>query len=189
MDWLGPALVVYVATACVVAARRRLTRIAALRVRDVVGLVRVIRSGERNEIEARRAGMSAEAAESVVLTALVSDDSTAVRIATVNEVLGDLERELTVGPDRGRTIGRAALLSGTLACVLELAMTVAGPGGPAWLPSGTSFLIGLAGWMVSLELGRRVENQAELVRGEWDKVALAVSDRLTGGLSESAAAH
>jgi hypothetical protein len=181
VDWLGPALVLYVMVAAVVVARRRLAKMESLRVAEVGTLARLIRSGSREELEAHRNSRPPESLESVLLAVFLSDDSSAARIATVNEHLGDLDRELDASGDVARRIGRGALLSGTLACVLGLTLTVTGPSGPAWGPSATSFVLGLIGWAVAMELDRRTRRAADLARAEWDRVAVAFGDRLSGG--------
>jgi hypothetical protein len=104
-----------------------------------------------------------------------------MRIATVNEHLGDLDRELDSQRDIPKVIGRGALLCGTFGCVLQLSLTVASPLGPAWIPAATSFLLGLFGFVVSLQIDRRARDMATLVRTEWDRVALALGERIGRG--------
>jgi hypothetical protein len=181
VDWLGPALVLYVVVAAVVVMRRRLAKVRALRVREPAPLVRLIRTGTPEELEANRARRPEESPESVLLGLVVSGDSAALRIATANEHLGDIDRELDIQSDFATRVARGALLSGTLACVLGLTLTVAGPSGPAWAPSATSLLLGIVGWMAALELDRRTRQEGALARGEWDKVAAALGDRLSVG--------
>ena len=183
MEWLGPALVCYVAVAAILAARRRLTRIESLRVGDLANLLRSIESGSDEDLVAAGKRAAKDSFESLLISAIVEDVPPGVRVATVNEHLGDLDRELDSQRDVPKMIARAALLGGTFGCVLELTLTVAAPTGPAWSPAVTSFLLGLAGFSASLGFDRRAREAAELARAEWDKVASALAERVGRGVS------
>jgi hypothetical protein len=181
VEWLGPALVLYVAVAAVLVARRRVVQIARIRILDVAAVLKSIKSGSADDLIAAAARAPDESFESLVVSALVEDAPPSLRIATVNEHLGDLDRQLESQRDVPKVIGRGALLCGTFGCVVELSLTVAGPAGPAWTPAATSFLLGLAGFLVSLQIDRRAREMATLVRAEWDRVALALGERFDRG--------
>jgi hypothetical protein len=178
VEWLGPALVFYVAVSATLVARRRLTQIARLRVMNVDALVRAIRLASDEELATAGSRASTESFESLVVSAVLDDASPAARIAAVNEHLGDLDREIQSRRDVPRVVGRASLLCGTLGSVVELTLTVAGPTGPAWAPSATSFFVGLSGFLASLEIDRRARGSEALARAEWDRVATALNDRV-----------
>lgn len=179
MDWLGPALVLYVALAAVLVSRRRVTQIAKLRVMDASALSKMIRAGSDAELAAAAARAPAESFEGLVVSAILEETSPEMRMATVNEHLGDLDRELDSQRDIPKVIGRGALLCGTFACVLQLTLTVAGPLGPAWAPAATSFVLGLFGFVASLQIDRRARQMGALVRAEWDRVAVALGERIS----------
>ena len=181
MEWLGPALVLYVAVAAALVARRRVTQIARLRIGDVAALLRTIKSGDDDDLVAAGTRAPSESFESLVISATLEDAAPSMRIAAVNEHLGDLDRELDSQRDVPKVIGRGALLCGTFGCVLELSLTVAGPSGPAWSPAATSFLLGLAGFLASLQIDRRARDMATLARAEWDRVASALGERIGRG--------
>lgn len=184
MEWLGPALVFYVAVAATLTARRRLTQLSRLRVTDVPGLVRAIRSGRDDDLVAVRSRAPVDSFESVVVSAVLEDSQPAARIASVNEHLGDLDREIDSQRDIPRVVGRGALLSGTLGCVLELTLTLTAPSGPAWSPAASAFLLGLAGFLAAARIDRRARDTAALTRAEWDKVATALGERFGHGSAE-----
>src|SRR5262249_3914065 len=79
--------------------------------------------------------------------------------------------------DVPKVAGRGALLCGTLGSVLELTWTVASPAGPAWAPASSSFLLGLAGFLASVQIDRRAREADVRARAEWDKVAAALGER------------
>ena len=162
MEWLGPALVLYVAVAATLVARRRLVQIASLRVTDVAALVRAIRSDKEDDLAAAHASARVESFESLVVSALVEGATPTVRVATVNEHLGDLDRALDSQRDVPKVIARAALLCGTLGSVLELTVTVATPTGPAWMPASASFVLGLTGFLAALQIDRRARELSAL---------------------------
>jgi len=178
VDWLGPALVLYVAIASALVSRRRLVHVASLRLSDPVAVVRTIRSSTDREIALASERAAADSFESRILSAAASEAPPAVRIADVNELLGDLDRSLDTQRDVAKVIGRGALLSGSLASVLELTLTVAGPGGPAWTPALLCFVLGLAGFLASLEVDRRARQATAEARAEWDRVAAALGERM-----------
>jgi hypothetical protein len=178
VDWLGPALVLYVAIASALVARRRLVHVASLRVSDSAAVVRTIRSSTDQEVARAGERAPAESFEGRLLSAAASDAPPAVRIADVNELLGDLDRSLDTQRDVPKVIGRGALLAGSFTCVLELTLTVAGPGGPAWAPALLCFVLGLAGFFASLEADRRARRAAGEARAEWDRVAAALGERM-----------
>lgn len=177
MEWLGPALVFYVAVAATVMARRRLTQLARLRLTSGTALVRVIRAGRDEDLVDAGRRAPPDSFESLVIAAVLESAPPALRVAAVNEHLGDLEREIESHRDIPKVVGRGALLSGTLACVLELTLTMTEPSGPAWTAASASFLLGLAGFLASADVDRRARHAAALVRAEWDKVAAALGDR------------
>jgi hypothetical protein len=181
VDWLGPALVLYVAVAAVLVARRRVTQIARLRILDAAALSKTIKAGSDDELAAVAGRVPGESFEGLIVSAILEDAAPDVRIATVNEHLGDLDRELESQRDIPKVIARGALLCGTFGCVLQLSLTVAGPLGPAWTPAATSFLLGLFGFAASLQIDRRARELAALVRAEWDRVALALGERIGRG--------
>lgn len=179
MLWLGPALVFYVAFASFIVARRRLATVVRLRARDAGGLTRAIRSRAREDLARARAGARPDSFEALVLEAVLSEEAKSVRVAIVNEHLGDLDRVIDAQRDVSNVIGRAALMSGTLASVVELAMTLPSAGGPAWAPAATSFVFGIAGWATTGEMERRARSLSNRVRAEWDGIAAALGDYLS----------
>jgi hypothetical protein len=183
VEWLGPALVCYVAVAAILVARRRLTRVESLRIGDLAKLLRAIKSGSDEDLAVVGAGAPTESFENLVISAIIGDASSELRIATVNEHLNDLDRELDSQRDVPKMIARGALLSGTFACVLELSLTVTRPSGPAWSPAAASFLLGLAGFMASLRFDARARHAAKIGREEWDRVASALAERMGRGVS------
>jgi hypothetical protein len=185
VEWLGPALVFYVAVAATLTARRRLTQLARLRVTDVQGLVRAIRSGRDDDLVAFRSRAPADSFEGLVVSAVLEDTQPAARVASVNEHLGDLDREIESQRDIPRVVGRGALLSGTLACVLELTLSLNAPSGPAWGPAASAFLLGLAGFLSSARIDRGARDVAALTRAEWDKVAAVLGERFGQGSADA----
>jgi hypothetical protein len=183
VEWLGPALVSYVAVAAVLVARRRLTRVENLRIEDLATLLPAIKSGSDEELSLAAARAPKESFESLVISATVEDAPSSLRVATVNEHLGDLDRELDSQRDVPKMIARGALLSGTFGCVLELSVTLTQPSGPAWSPAATSFLLGLAGFLASLRIDGQARGAAKVARAEWDRVASALAERIGRGAS------
>jgi len=134
----------------------------------------------RDEAAVRRAVQElfvAEAFEHEALArALLGGSSKEEAVATLNEHLGDVARELSVGRTVPRAMGRVALAAGTLAGVLQVGSTVSSRAGVLWAPALWAFVAGCIGAGAAFELDRRCRDLSERVKAAWDEVA-AVCER------------
>jgi hypothetical protein len=99
----------------------------------------------------------------------------AAAAAALDEQLGDLDRELSASHAGAKGTVRIALLTAGFGAVLELARDLST--GQGFVNAMTAAGAGAIAAVLSLELGRRSERKAEMLRREWDALAALVAAR------------
>jgi hypothetical protein len=158
-----------VAAACVAVGVRRFRKIHKL-------------STEANALladlhKARRSGHAWSGYPRIVseLGPVVTANSAEESVAELNEKLGEVARELSVGAELPGTSGRIGLFSGVILAVVELARTLVGAGGAALGTSGAALAAGIGAAAVGIDLDRRSRREADRTREAWNAVSALLS--------------
>ena len=125
----------------------------------------------------RRSGEAWTGHERIVreLASALNAESADESVAALNERLGEVARELSVGAELPGTSGRIGLFSGVILGVVELARTLSGPGGPALGTSGAALAAGIGAAAVGIDLDRRCKREADRTREAWNALSASVS--------------
>jgi hypothetical protein len=90
-------------------------------------------------------------------------------MAALNERLGDVARELTVGAELPAVSGRIGLFTGVILAVVELSRTLGS--GAALATSGAALAAGIAAGTLGFELDRRSRKATDRVRAAWNSLS------------------
>jgi hypothetical protein len=136
----------------------------------------------------RRSGEAWSGNERIVreLAPALDAGSAEESVAALNERLGDVARELSVGAELPGTAGRIGLFSGVILGVVELARTLSGPGGPALGTSGAALAAGIGAAAVGIDLDRRSRREADRTREAWNALSALVPGVRSAARSEPA---
>jgi len=91
-------------------------------------------------------------------------------IATLNEALGDVARELDVGREVPKSATRVALATGTLLALIEIGRLLPQGAARALPTAGGSFAVGLVGASLCLLIARGADDRARSARDGWDRL-------------------
>lgn len=94
----------------------------------------------------------------------------AAAIASLNEALGDIARELDVSREVPKSATRVALASGGLLGLVELGRRLPAEGAASLAAAGPPFAVGVVGAFACVLLGRAAEDRGRRARDGWDRL-------------------
>ncbi len=111
----------------------------------------------------------------------------AAAVASLNEALGDVARELEVSREIPKSATRVALAAEALVGLVELGRRLPEEGPMALVSAGPPFAVGLVGAVACILLGRSADERGRRARNGWDRLGrilerlLGESDNVGGG--------
>jgi hypothetical protein len=178
---VGLPLAGCVAVACAAISFARARRVKALGPGDIHALVKALGSRDASAIDSALTASDRIDGHGLVREAL--DAPGATWVGVVNEHLSDAAHALDDGSGVPKAAARISLATGTLLAVLGVASGAGGASSPMAASAG-AFAFGLAGALVTLEMGRRADRLAAERRREWDRLSTALSRYLGARLGD-----
>ncbi|MCC6666754.1 MAG: hypothetical protein IT375_23585 [Polyangiaceae bacterium] len=167
---------VLVAAGCIGVSAKRLALVTAIEREAVLsdGL-------ERASRERLLSKLPAESALGRAAREVLEAPSRPLAVASLNETLGDVARELDVSREVPKSATRVALASGALLGLIELGRRLPDDGAQALVGAAPSVAAGLVGMVACMLLARSAEQRGRRARDGWDRLG-RILERL---LSES----
>jgi hypothetical protein len=164
-----------IAIACGIASARRLQRVGTGLGADVERWTAKLGGSRADSPLARlRTAARGDAAFDELVEALAGAPSRAVGIAELNDLVGELARELEVGAAVPRAAGRIALFSGVALAVAAVAAGLPAGGQSSLAPAAAAFGLGLVGALACAALGRAAEGRTRRQREAWEQLRRAL---------------
>jgi hypothetical protein len=173
---LGIALAVGAGALAVGLSLRSSMRQKRLSPGDVAALERRLNATDDTEVAATLGVVFGDAAPAMI-EALTEKSEWARRASAValDELLGDLDRDLSSARNVAPAAIRVALLSSALGAIVELSGDLSGHGLIQALPAAAA---GLGAAAICFELGRKSAHRGKRLRADWDRLSAASARRI-----------
>lgn len=162
---IAGVLVLIVAGLCVWVSAKRVALVTGIE-RDAVASDGL----ERASRERLLAKLPADSALGATAREVLGAPHRAAGVASLNEALGDVARELDVSREVPKSAVRVALASGALLGLVELGRRLPDEGTVAMVGAAPPFSVGLVGAVVCIILGRVAEQRGRRARDGWDRL-------------------